>query len=745
MILVLVGAGEEQLLAKTLSSLVSNCALDTPISVLPLEVDRSAAMEAVYQLQQSERVTVLPNEHGESVSPWIAALEFAAAHAGVDLLLVRPGIQVPAQFDSRLALAAELQPELGAVSPMADSCRLFSLLPADVNLQCSLEDVDGWLLRHSQQRNNHPLPAVFSGTVYLRAEALALLQHNIDHLRNLDVGTASHHLVRLLHERGLQAAVCDHVYVRDHFTGRPNELAAVTALADSKLIERVHPLSRLRHAVMEFASSTALSGAAAIEPLRPVQLHIAHSWGGGLDHWVMTYCKSDVERENLVLRSLGTWGSFGQRIALYDPTSMDAPLRYWDLSYPIRATATSHLEYAAILRAIIAEFRVEAIMVSSLIGHALEALTTGLPTLLIAHDYYPFCPAVVIHYDSVCTSCDLTRLTACRANNPQNRFFGNVEPIEWLSLRKRFADVASRDTVRFVVPSPSVAQHWLTLLPTLAQDRFNFVPHGVDFAPPRLKQSDFAHKLRVVVLGSLAPQKGATLLQDLVKLLSPQVEVYLVGCGEIDKDLASNPRVHVIPTYQRSELAQIMADIQPHMGMLLSVWPETFSYTLSELWLMGLPVLATRLGSFADRIKEGQTGWTCPPNPRAIAEKLNQLAQNPDRLIPLWEHLAKYEHRSMRDMVLDYHKLLPLAAFSVPRYLHGAEVTGKVSNPGPERPLYVNPTQPFSVVLAEFGRFTLERVANTPRLGPRAKQFIRWTVGMSLRIFSRITRINRVT
>lgn len=80
---------------------------------------------------------------------------------------------------------------------------------------------------------------------------------------------------------------------------------------------------------------------------------------------------------------------------------MDRPLRYWDLGLPIRATATAHLQYQAILREIIADFRVEAIIVSSLVGHALDVLATGLPTVILAHDYYPFCPAVVIYFASL--------------------------------------------------------------------------------------------------------------------------------------------------------------------------------------------------------------------------------------------------------------------------------------------------------------------------------------------------------
>ena len=34
-----------------------------------------------------------------------------------------------------------------------------------------------------------------------------------------------------------------------------------------------------------------------------------HSWGGGLERWVEEYCRTDRTDENLVLKSVGAWGS----------------------------------------------------------------------------------------------------------------------------------------------------------------------------------------------------------------------------------------------------------------------------------------------------------------------------------------------------------------------------------------------------------------------------------------------------
>ena len=86
----------------------------------------------------------------------------------------------------------------------------------------------------------------------------------------------------------------------------------------------------------------------------------------------------------------------------------------------------------------------------------------------------------------------------------------------------------------------------------------------------------------------------------------------------------------IIWEYQKLELGDYLRRIDADLGLMLSVVPETFSYTLSELWAAGIPVLATRLGAFEDRIVEAQNGWLIDPvaqqtGPVTRAEKREQL------------------------------------------------------------------------------------------------------------------------
>ncbi|MBL0040833.1 MAG: hypothetical protein IPP28_07255 [Xanthomonadales bacterium] len=46
-------------------------------------------------------------------------------------------------------------------------------------------------------------------------------------------------------------------------------------------------------------------------------------------------------------------------------------------------------------------FGVGSVIVSSLIGHSLDALATGLPTELVCHDYFPLWPVLHADFDAV--------------------------------------------------------------------------------------------------------------------------------------------------------------------------------------------------------------------------------------------------------------------------------------------------------------------------------------------------------
>jgi len=147
------------------------------------------------------------------------------------------------------------------------------------------------------------------------------------------------------------------------------------------------------------------------------------------------------------------------------------------------------------------------------------------------------------------------------------------------------------------------------------------------------------------------------LFKQIHEQLTEFAEILLVGCG-IEAESLRRPGVLVIPEYAREELPRILEEFQPDIGLLLSVVPETFSYTLQELLEMGIPPVATRIGSFEDRITDGINGFLCEPTASGVLACLHGLAENRESLATVHNHLCQTRFRTVAEMLEDYNNVL---------------------------------------------------------------------------------------
>ena len=397
---------------------------------------------------------------------------------------------------------------------------------------------------------------------------------------------------------------------------------------------------------------------------RPVQLHVIHDLGGGSAKWLQDFSRADSERTNLVLRSFTHDRAAGTGIALFADANADRPLQSWTFTNKIVATVARHDEYRRALEEIVREHRVAAVVVSSVIGHSLDVLDTGLPTIVVNHDYFPYCPAINIHFEELCRECDGKRIEKCHAGNPRFNPFVDYLPAERVDVRERFLELVLRPNVTMVVPSRSVQENLTALNKRFASARFAVIPHGYaePLIPKPVREPAADERLRVMVFGQLSEAKGLELLQAALPEMTRFAEVYLVGAREVGELFRGKPHVHVVGQYEFSELPGHVAAINPHVGLLMSIVAETFSYALSELWMLRVPVVATRVGAFAERIRDGETGFLFEPNADAMWRALEAIDIDRGKLARVRANIASWKPVSAGEMVDAYHRLAPVTA-----------------------------------------------------------------------------------
>ena len=135
--------------------------------------------------------------------------------------------------------------------------------------------------------------------------------------------------------------------------------------------------------------------------------------------------------------------------------------------------------------------------------------------------------------------------------------------------------------------------------------------------PPYLRSLKSTQALSILVLGALSPNKGADCLEAcavLAKQHNLPLEFQLLGYGY--RHLLTQPysNLSVYGPYQDEQLPQLIEKFSSHLIWFPAQWPETYSYTLSMALRLRLPVVATNLGAFAERLAERPLSWIYPWN-----------------------------------------------------------------------------------------------------------------------------------
>ncbi len=594
--------------------------------------------------------TRAPNVSVEAIDAHdaVGALGIAAKKfAGDDLILVRTDVMLPPFWLERLIPALKL-PDVLVVSPLDNIDVNRSALPPGQTTDADAATIDTLTYRYGR-REALQWPTFSTLLSAWRGAAL----------QTLDIAQI-HKFTSPASIAPLRAMLVGDLYVAD--PSLPLRGPKLPKPGDDPL--QPSALGELREALTQALTKTTSATYPGLDE-KPVVLHVLHAWGGGAERFVRDLAAIDAARHHLVFMARGNFKRrhFGESLELRDGTMSEPPLRQIDLPDPIASTRTAHRDYAEFLSQIIRDFSVDAIFVSSLIGHSLDALRTGLPTTYFVHDFYPLWPLLHRNLDDDTVTFDAQQLTADLATADAGFEFAERDAAHWLTLRERVADELIQSRATLIAPSQSALTLFVKLQPRVGVLAQRVIAHGTERwsttttlplpAPPQRK------RLRLMVLGRVRRGKAAAMLRDLIPRIREHAEIFLLGAGPESEEFFGWPDVHILLNYRRDELPALLASVAPDASLILPNFAETFSYTLSELISFGIPVIATRLGALAERIRDGVDGFLVPPNPPDIAALIARLDEDHSLLRGARNELARIPQRSLADMTNDYADFLP--------------------------------------------------------------------------------------
>ena len=118
-------------------------------------------------------------------------------------------------------------------------------------------------------------------------------------------------------------------------------------------------------------------------------------------------------------------------------------------------------------------------------------------------------------------------------------------------------------------------------------------------------------KLRVAFIGGLDMSKGSRVVYDIVKKGSKDVQWYSFGTiGDEKLENLKQDNYVSLGTYNQKDLPTLLKMHEIDVIGILSIWPETYSYTMSESIINGIPVIVSDVGALGERQRRLNAGWT---------------------------------------------------------------------------------------------------------------------------------------
>src|SRR3954447_14197717 len=172
---------------------------------------------------------------------------------------------------------------------------------------------------------------------------------------------------------------------------------------------------------------------------------------------------------------------------------------------------------------------------------------------------------------------------------------------------------------------------------------YTIVPNGVDLdAAPQVPNAP-SNELRLLFVGRAEERKGFPVLLSAFQALVERVPSRLTLIGADRDDLSrqiADPElmshIDVLGKVSDSVLWRHLGDADILCAPSLS--GESFGMVLIEAFAAGTPVIASRIAGYSDVVTDGVDGVLVPPaDPQALAEELQLLAHEPERLRAMGE------------------------------------------------------------------------------------------------------------
>lgn len=523
-----------------------------------------------------------------------------------DVVLLNSDTEVAGDWLDRLCRAAYSEPRVGTVTPFSNNATICSYprIGAENTLPQGMTTANlDRLFAIENAGQTVEIPTAVGFCMYIRRDCLDTVGLFDVERFGRGYGEENDFCMRAL-KRGWKHLLALDTFVLHSGGASFGTEKASRVMAAQKTLQQLHPeywpLVK-QHLVADPASGarSAVDLARIRDSGLPSVLLVSHSSGGGTERHVGELASLLKSRANVFLLRPGVGGHVHLKW-LREEEGLHLTFRLDEqdgkLVTTLKALGVVHVHF------------------HHLLGHG--SFVTDLPKALnvthdfTVHDYYPVCPQISLtdHMGFYCGERGIEQCHACLKRTDASRGM-SIEA--W-----RTTYVPLLESARFVLaPSKDTAERIKQYCPTA---NVVFAPHFDIAGVPPVKAPSVVpvgRALRIVVLGRLSLIKGADVLESAAihaaRLRLP-LEFHLLGDAYRRLTVWPRASLAVHGSYSHKDLPTLLDTLQPDVAWFPALWPETYSYTLSECLEARLPIIAPNLGAFPERLSGREWTWICP-------------------------------------------------------------------------------------------------------------------------------------
>lgn len=577
-----------------------------------------------------------------------------------DVLLLNSDTEVTENWLDKISDCAYSSDNIATVTPLSNNATLASVPnafePNDLPTGYTLEEM-GKLVEKCSHNYYPEVPTGHGFCLFIKREVLDKVGYFDQESYGKGYGEENDFCFRC-YEFGYRHVLCDNTYILHKES--QSFLASKEALIIDGLnvLNKKYPMYRKRldlwvqnKPIEYIGSNIALTIGSKEE--RPNILIIIHDWKtkvGGTTLHVMDLVKNLRNKFNF---HIFTYENNVYKVHSYF-RDVESVVKYPKISQNIKSLNYYNNDYNDLLSKIIDDYKISFVHIHQLINHYFdvhEVLTKKkIKYMITLHDFYCQCPLInKIYKEEV------------YCGNPSNEKCANClnyaynTKIDIQSWRKEWHKLL-KGASYIITPSESTKQEMLSVYENID---ITVIEHGIDIKKEKSTLQISDENNDIAFIGAIGVHKGSKILEKFItNNMFNNSKVHLFGLTSV-KSCADDGHYINHGTYTRDELKKLLQDNGIKLICLFSIWPETYSYTMTEAIACGIPVISYDFGAIAERIKKYNLGWIIGRNATAeeIAKFIDNIFSNPREYNEVIDSINQYKVTSSKQMSKKYEKI----------------------------------------------------------------------------------------